>query len=724
MTKPIQPTDTPPSADQAPVSQKAVVLLTAHGLHARPAARLAQTAARFDAQITVQKLDRHGAPVEPATSAHSVSQLMLLNAQQGDRLLFTARGRQAAEALQALLALIDGELNPQPGDALNQASIREWTNTAPSGGIQAIAVSAGIAIGSAQHVQRAHIATGHRTSEASNVQFEQSRLEAALDRARDEISARRREIGAALGEQHAAIFDAQRLMLDDDALAGRARHLVEIQNLLAEEAWRRAVEELAARYQALPDAQMRQRATDVIDVGMRVMAQFEETQRTSTSSTSSAPTSVPLILIAEDFTPSQVAEINSAVTAGLIMLSGGADSHAAILMRALGLPAVAGAGRALASVPDGTTVAIDGVTGQIWIDPPPDTLVQLESRRSTWQKTHPHNIRSPSTRTAAHPVSDPDGCTTRDGARIDLAANVGNLSDARAAAVNGAEAIGVLRTEFLYLTRRQPPDEDEQVAALLNIAHVMQGRPVVVRTLDAGGDKALPYVPSLPETNPFLGVRAIRLSLQQRDLFVTQLRAILRAGAHHDVRILLPMISVVEEIEQAQACLEEAHHSLTVDGIAHRWPAALGVMVETPSAALMADALAERVDFLSIGTNDLTQYTLAVERGNARLAALADGLHPAILKLIKLVAEAATRQGKKAAVCGELAADPLAAPVLIGLGVTELSMNPTAIPKIKAIVRTLDRHSAEQLAAAALQQETAQAVRQLAVQFAVQRQVD
>lgn len=695
--------DDRPGAEEKSAGDTLVLTLdNLHGLHIRPAARLARAVARFDATITVRRLTADGGETGAVASARSVSQLAMLGARRGDRLLVRAEGPQARDALEALRQLAANHFGEraeseagQPVSEAGPASV-----TAP---LVALPVSEGIAIGVAARA-RPLLPIIDQPGVADDPEAEQRRLDEALAQARRDIDARCRSARASISEQAAAIFEAQRLILDDEMLAGRAARLIREERMPAAQAWRRAVEELAAAYRVLPDAYMQQRAADVIDAGAQVLAHLGEMNDAGLLTR----TGRPVILIAQDFTPAQVAQLDPDAVAGLVSLGGGRDSHAAILMRALGIPAVAGADPAIERVPDGATVGLDGFEGRIWIDPAPEIVAELERRRDAW-RARQHRLREAG--------RSPGATITRDGARIEVAANLGSVTDAQAAIAGGAESVGVLRTEFLYLTRRAPPDEEEQVAALTQVARIMQGRPVNARTLDVGGDKPIPCLPMPPEANPFLGVRAIRLSLRHRDLFLTQLRAILRAGAEHDVRVLLPMISLVEEIEEARACLEEAHRALTAEGRPHRWPAALGVMIETPAAALMADALAARVDFLSIGTNDLTQYTLAAERGNPGLVAFADALHPAVLRLIKMVADAAARRGKWAGVCGEIAADPVAVPVLIGLGVTELSLNPAGIPLVKAVARALDSREAARLADQALRMETAPAVRQLAARF-------
>jgi len=369
----------------------------------------------------------------------------------------------------------------------------------------------------------------------------------------------------------------------------------------------------------------------------------------------------------------------------------------------------------LEDLPAGTFLAVDGFNGQLWINPPQVTQNELNTRREQWLAQRQALLKTSHTQ-----------ATTRDGQRVEVVANIGNVFDANTALSNGAEGIGLLRTEFLFLTRDTPPSEAEQFDALRQICEAMaadgdKNRPIIVRTLDVGGDKALPYLPMPAEMNPFLGVRAIRMSLRNPELFIPQLRAILRAGADYNLRLMFPMIANLEEVLQTRLILEETHHELDKEGIAHRWPIETGIMVEIPSAALLSQEIARAVDFFSIGTNDLTQYTLAAERGNPALADFTDGLHPAVLRLIQQVVQSAHAQGKWVGVCGELAGDPLAAPVLVGLGVDELSLNPGGIPKIKAVLRELDSGEAKELARQVLQVESAVASRQMARNFFLKR---
>jgi phosphoenolpyruvate-protein phosphotransferase len=360
---------------------------------------------------------------------------------------------------------------------------------------------------------------------------------------------------------------------------------------------------------------------------------------------------------------------------------------------------------------DGTLLAVDGFSGNIWVDPPENVREDIKKRRDEWLTQRERLLYS------SHEPAE-----TRDGHRIEVAANIGSLADAKAAVRNGAEGVGLLRSEFLYLTRDTPPTEEEQVAILLQIGAAMSAdggaeRPIILRTLDVGGDKKLPYLTLPAENNPFLGVRAIRLSLANPDLFLTQLRAVLRAGEGFPYRIMFPMVANLDEVLEARRLLEQAHESLQAEGLPHCWPIETGIMVEIPSAALLSPEIAPHIDFFSIGTNDLTQYTLAAERGNPALSALTDALHPAVLLLIRGVVDAAHQHGKWVGVCGELAGDPLAVPVLVGLGVDELSMNPAGIPRAKAVLRAIDLTEARELSAQVLSAKSSQDSRKLAQDF-------
>jgi phosphoenolpyruvate-protein phosphotransferase len=458
----------------------------------------------------------------------------------------------------------------------------------------------------------------------------------------------------------------------------------------------------AESYRALDDPYLRQRAADVEDVGTRVLFRMMN---------NSAPAPLvfesPVILYAADLTPTETSQLDMNKVAGIITAGGGPTSHSAILSRALGIPAVAGTGTILDHQPVGALTGINGSTGEIWLDPSPDVQAEIKSRRAEWLAGREKLLQS-----------SQQLAKTKDGHRVEVFANIGGANDARGAVQNGAEGVGLLRTEFLFLTRETAPTEEEQTLLLREIFETMgEKRPVTVRTLDVGGDKELPYIQLPEEPNPFLGVRALRLSLSRPDLFLTQLRALLRAADGFPCRIMFPMVADLEEIRKARAWVEKAHEELKVENKAHAWPVELGIMVEIPSAALLASVLVNEVDFFSIGTNDLTQYTLAAERGNPALYHLSDGLNPAVLRLIKEVVEASHQAGKWTGICGELGGDPEATAVLVGLGVDELSLNSAGIPRLKSIIRDLTMENTRALAEQALRCQTSAQVRQLAREF-------
>jgi phosphoenolpyruvate-protein phosphotransferase len=390
---------------------------------------------------------------------------------------------------------------------------------------------------------------------------------------------------------------------------------------------------------------------------------------------------------------------------GLCTGDGGLTSHTAIIARAIGLPAVVGLGQAWEEVCDQEPLIVDGGGGVVLASPDEAAEQEYGERLRTWRQA------GDLARASAHGPA-----VTRDGRRVEVVANVGSVTAARAALDNGAEGVGLLRTEFLFLDRTSPPDEDEQYAAYRGIADVMGQLPVVVRTLDVGGDKPPAYMDLPPEMNPFLGWRGVRVSLANPDLLKAQLRAILRAGAGRNLKIMFPMVTTVEEAREARRLVQVCRQELVSEGAAVTDRTEVGIMVEVPSAAIMADLLAPEVDFFSLGTNDLTQYALAVDRGNARVAPLYDWLHPAVLRLVKMVIDGGHRAGKWVGMCGEMAGDRKAIPLLLGLGLDEFSANPAAIPAAKELMRKLDTSAMAALAQRALNVATAAEVHALVEQ--------
>jgi multiphosphoryl transfer protein len=652
------------------------------GLHARPAARFVRTASAFDADVAVVNETSGRGPAR----ASSLNEVATLGARQGHELRLVASGRQAEQALDALAAL--AERNFDDSDDEPAAARPGSAVAAPEGGLAGLPVSPGIAVAEARRLERAEPEVMVKT--AGDTHAELAALDRALEQAGRDIRASRASVAVRAGEEQASIFDAHLLLLEDEALAGRARQAIAGKSLSAAAAWQLALDEARTAWEAVDDEYLRARAGDLAAVGRDVLGHLVG---------SSAPPVLrgPGIVVAPDLTPAETVALDPALVHGVATAFGGPTSHSAILARSLGIPAVAGVGAALLAVPDGTVLALDGDAGTILLDPPPEVVAGYEARA---------RARAERDRTARAAARAP--ARTASGELIEVAANVGSAAEARAALDAGADGIGLLRTEFLFLGRSAMPDEDEQAAAYAEIARVMEGRPVILRTLDAGADKPLPYLGQPSEANPFLGVRGLRLGLERPELLETQLRAALRVAAEHPLEIMFPMVATLAEYRAAREVVERCRAEL---GLATEAP--VGVMVEVPSAALQANALAREADFFSLGTNDLIQYTLAAERGNERLATLADGLDPAVLQLVALVCEAAERRGRRVGVCGELASDPEAVPVLLGLGVRELSVAPPLVPRVKEAVRTVDLEAARDLSRHALAQESAEAVRAL-----------
>lgn len=522
------------------------------------------------------------------------------------------------------------------------------------------------------------------------------RLDAAREAAGDEIRALLGRAQDRLSPEETGIFEAHLLMLDDPDLLEQIRRQIDA-GVSAESAWGDAVQAYAARLEALPGEVFRARAADVRDIGGRVL------RRLLGADVALDLPDHPVVVIADELTPSDTVDLTAGQVVAICTAGGGPTSHAAILARRLGVPAVVGVGDALKQISEGAVLLVDGETGLIVLEPAED------ERRSALERQAERRSRQAVIMTGASAPA-----VTRDRIRIEVAANAGGPADAEAALRHGADGIGLLRTEFLYLNRAREPDEDEQAAVYRTILDIMGQRPVVVRTLDTGGDKPVPYLPLPAEPNPFLGVRGIRLATRFPDLLPRQLRAILRAGAGHAVRIMFPMVTTVDEMRTLRESVYEARTALSGIGVPVPDDLQVGMMVEVPSAALLAERFLPWTDFFSIGTNDLTQYTLAADRTNAAVAGLADGLHPAVLRLIRIVTDAAAQAGKWVGVCGELAGDEVATPVLLGLGVTELSMTPAAVPGVKAVVRRWSVEDARRLADRALQAASAEAVREMA----------
>ena len=561
---------------------------------------------------------------------------------------------------------------------------------------QGIAAAPGLAIAPCLKIHPVPTSKGLQFISREQVPAELARFTAAVAQA----SAQLESIAAAAksrGDQlRADIVEAQSMMLIDPVLAEAVAEKISDQLNSAPHAVQQAIEEQAAILAALDDAYLRERAGDVRDIGGRLLACLS-----GVSGPDLAALTTAVVLVAAEITPSLLATADPQNVAAIIAETGGKTSHAAILAKNMGIPAVLGCQGILAAVADAELLLVDGARGLVEMGMTDEclTVAQQEiTRRSA----------------ALGELSSLIGLPTRtlDGFPIELAANIMDPKGAAQAVKVGADGIGLYRTEFLFMDRSSAPKEEEQFDAYRQVLETMAGKPVIIRTLDIGGDKEIPYMKVPSEANPFLGYRAIRICLQQPDLFMTQLRAILRASAFGKARIMYPMIASLEEVQAANKLLQQTKQSLLQEGIAFDDAVPVGIMVEIPSAAVMADQLIDVVDFFSIGSNDLTQYTLAVDRLNEKVSELYNPFQPGVLRLIRLVAEAAGRTGgaKFAGICGELAADPRATLLLLGLGVTELSVNPAALLPIKKIITSVSLRYAQEVAAAAMKLPTAEAV--------------
>ncbi len=707
------------SAADLPRASAELVVRTEHGLHARPAALLVRTVGRFNSKVRLTNITRSRGPVNAA----SVNRVATLGVRCDDTVAVEALGPDAEAVVAALRELSENRFG-EPSQPASAEPTRAAPATAPEGregpegpagdssgvkardastavgGASAVAVSEGVALGPLYRAEASLPEVGEER--ADDPDRELSRLRAAVEAVGNEIEERKQRMAAQTGGYEAAIFDAHELILQDPELLDRAQHAIETQRRSAATVWRSLIEELAAEYRELDDAYMQQRAGDVEDVGRQVL------QRLLGAGNALQQLQPPQgsVLVAQELTPTETAALDLDIVAGIMTVAGGPTSHSAIIARALGIPAVAGIKPAVLEAPLGTELGLDADRACYWVRPSEAVRSELQKKRRAWVAE----------RRELQALSREDAVTA-DGLRVLVVANIGSVRDAEPAVANGAEGVGLARSEFLFLDAQQAPSEDQQLEALREIGVVFGERPIILRTLDLGGDKQIPYLDLPREANPFLGVRGLRLSLKHPQLFRSQLRAVLRAAAAADYRVMFPMVADLADFQAARRALEEAHNELSSEGIPHRWPIPSGIMIETPAAVMQSEVLAREADFFSIGTNDLTQYSMAAERGNTDLARFADPLHPAILRMIACVTDSGARHQRLVGVCGELAGEPEAAPILVGLGVGELSLSAAGIPRIKRLLRSIKSSEAKDIAAQALSCVSAAEVRELTQGF-------
>ncbi len=668
-----------------------VIVNHEHGIHARPAAVIAAAAKEFTAEIFASA---HGRRV----NARSAVAWMSLGLRKADSVDVGAVGADAQAALDAISTLLQQsgthreEHPPAQLAAAGSEDLRLSPASTPGGSnkLNGLVASRGFAIGPAVCLEQAEIAV-EEAGRGTDLET------AALERARNQVRGQLQMLASGADSVARSVISAHLEFLDDWELIAAARRSIAA-GKSASFAWRRAVRDSADLLLNLGDARLAERVADLLDVEAQVLRALNPV-----AAAAAVSNAIPeqAIVVARDLKPSQFIALDTTRLAGICMAAGGATSHVAILAASAGIPVLVALGPELLKVKNATWLMLDAEQGVLQIAPSAAECTAAE-----------HFVTRSRQRRAVERSNAHQDCYTSDGTRVCVFANLGSLSDAETAMAQGAEGCGLLRTEFLFLDRATAPDESEQLQLYQNLATTLAGLPLVIRTLDSGGDKPIPYLPLPPEENPALGLRGIRTSLWQQDLLRTQLRAILRVSPAKQCKVLLPMITDLAEIDAIRKMLEE----LSAD-IGRTAAVSLGAMIETPAAALLAAQIAARVDFLSIGTNDLTQYTLAMDRGHAALAARVDALHPAVLRLIAACVSGAREQECPVTICGGIASDPAAVPLLLGLGVRELSVVPGLVPQHKALLRTLSINSCNSLARQALQLESSQAVRALLLEF-------
>ncbi len=554
-----------------------------------------------------------------------------------------------------------------------------------------LSASPGFAQGHA-HVVGTFLSTVERNQRARDPRAEAKRLEEALTRSKSELVALKARMEPLMGESDLKIFDGHSMILEDEEFIGRIRQSI-ADGYTAESALFRVIEELSASMLAVADNYLRERATDFRDVGHRVLRHLRQEDKRGAFAKAT-------IIVAEELTLSQMTLVSHEKLVGIALQSGGVTSHAAILARAFEIPTVVGVEHLMESIVEGDQLVLDGNSGVVYVNPSAEIerdYVGLSKRYEAFKKELIEEGDEPT--------------ATRDGHRVMMLANIALLPDVHLALRYGAEGIGLLRSEFSFLTYEDFPDEDQQLALYNRILEQVGKRPVTIRTLDIGADKYPPYMRVPREENPFLGWRSIRISLEMSGLFKVQLRAILRAAARHNVRILFPMISSLEELRRAKELLAESQAELFAEGLEHNPHIEVGIMVEVPSAVWLAPRLAREVDFFSVGTNDLIQYLLAADRNNPRVAHLYEALHPAVISAIAEVVNVARAADKEVCICGEMASDPLATLLLVGMGLDEMSLSPLFIPVVRKVIREVDYQTARLIARETLQMASVQEIK-------------
>lgn len=551
--------------------------------------------------------------------------------------------------------------------------------------LKGIAASDGIAVAKAYMLVQPDLSFTKKTIDDTDAEV--SRFQKAIAASNADLQMIRDKAAASLGEEEAQVFDAHMMILADPEFTGAIESNIKDNSVNAEQALQDVSSMFISTFEAMTDnAYMQERAADIRDVSTRIMSHLLGVQLPNP-----ALIDEEVIVVAHDLTPSDTAQLDKKYVKAFVTDIGGRTAHSAIMARSLEIPAVVGTQEVTTSVVNGQQIAVDGLTGQVVVDPTDEQTAKFTQEAKIYadQKAEWAKLKTASTVTA-------------DGKHFDIAANIGTPKDLDGVLDNGAEAIGLYRTEFLYMDSSELPSEDDQFEAYKKVLETMSPKPVVVRTMDIGGDKHLPYMPLPEEMNPFLGYRAIRISLDRQEIFRTQLRALLRASEFGKLRIMFPMIATIQEFEAAKKIFVEEKDKLVADGVKVSDDIQLGIMIEIPAAAVLADQFAKHVDFFSIGTNDLIQYTMAADRGNEHVSYLYQPYNPSILRLVKHVIDSAHKEGKWVGMCGEAAGDPIMVPLLLGLGLDEYSMSATSVLKVRSLMKKLSTADMKELAEKAI----------------------
>ncbi|MDQ0298639.1 phosphotransferase system enzyme I (PtsI) [Salibacterium salarium] len=561
--------------------------------------------------------------------------------------------------------------------------------------LEGIAASKGIAFAKAFVLEQPEMTIEKK--EITNQDSEINRFKEAVNSSKEELQIIKDKTLKEMGEDKAEIFSAHLLVLEDPEIIDGVSSKIKEDSVNAEHAMKEISDMYVTMFEGMDNDYMKERASDIRDVSQRILLHLLGVENTSL-----AAIQEETVVIAEDLTPSDTAQLDLNYVLGFATDIGGRTSHSAIMARSMEIPAVVGTKEATKAVSTGDTIIIDGMEGHVLVNPEQTVVDSYKEKQAEYIRQKEEWAKLVNEKSI-----------TTDGHQVELAANIGTPNDLDGVLSNGAEGIGLYRTEFLYMGRNELPSEEEQFEAYKTVLERMEGKPVVIRTLDVGGDKELPYLNLPHELNPFLGFRAIRLCLEEKDMFRTQLRALLRASAFGNLKIMFPMVATLEEFREAKSMVDDVRKDLLKEGQAVAEKVETGIMVEIPSTAAIADLFAKEVDFFSIGTNDLIQYTLAADRMSEKVAHLYQPYHPAILRLVKNVIEAAHKEGKWAGMCGEMAGEETAVPLLLGLGLDEFSMSATSVLPARSQVRSLSKQDTELLAEEAIQLPTSKEVAEL-----------